>query len=67
VLDEPTNHLDIDALLALENLLTTAPVGVLFASHDRAMLTKLADRVLELKDARLIDHPERYEALSRKS
>jgi ATP-binding cassette, subfamily F, member 3 len=66
VLDEPTNHLDIDALLAIENLLSTAPVGVLFASHDRAMLTKLADRVLELKDAKLIDHRKRYEALSRK-
>jgi ATP-binding cassette subfamily F protein 3 len=63
VLDEPTNHLDIDALLALESLLTNAPVGVLFASHDRAMLSKLADRVLELKDAKLIDHHERYEAL----
>jgi len=67
VLDEPTNHLDIDALLALESLLANAPVGVLFASHDRALLSKLADRVLELKDGRLIDHRERYEALSRKS
>lgn len=67
VLDEPTNHLDIDALLALENLLAHAPVGVLFASHDRALLSKLADRVLELKDGRLIDHRERYEALFRKS
>jgi ATP-binding cassette, subfamily F, member 3 len=64
VLDEPTNHLDIDALLALENLLMSAPIGVLFASHDRALLSKLADRVLELKDARLIDHRERYEALA---
>jgi len=67
VLDEPTNHLDIDALLALESLLANAPVGVLFASHDRAMLSKLADRVLELKDAQLIDHRERFEALSRRS
>jgi ATP-binding cassette, subfamily F, member 3 len=64
ILDEPTNHLDIDALLALENLLTTAPVGVLFASHDRALLGKLADRVLEIKDGALIDHRERYEALT---
>jgi ATP-binding cassette, subfamily F, member 3 len=67
VLDEPTNHLDIDALLALENLLTNAPIGVLFASHDRALLGKLADRVLELKDTKLVDHHERYEALTRKS
>lgn len=67
VLDEPTNHLDIDALMALEGLLSNAPVGVLFASHDRALLTKLADRVLELKDGTLVDHHECYEALSRKS
>ena len=67
ILDEPTNHLDIDALLAIESLLSNAPVGVLFASHDRAMLSKLADRVLEIKGGALFDHRERYEALSRKS
>jgi len=66
-LDEPTNHLDIDALLAFENLLSSAPVGVLFASHDRAILSKLGDRVLEIKDGTLLDHRERYEALFRKS
>jgi ATP-binding cassette subfamily F protein 3 len=66
VLDEPTNHLDIDALLALESLLSSTPCGMLFASHDRALLAKLADRVLELKDGVLVDHRERYEALSAK-
>jgi len=64
ILDEPTNHLDIDALLAIESLLSNAPVGVLFASHDRALLSKLADRVLEIKDGALFDHRERYEALT---
>jgi ATPase subunit of ABC transporter with duplicated ATPase domains len=67
ILDEPTNHLDIDALLALESLLSNAPCGVLFASHDRALLGKLADRVLEIKGGTLFDHRERYEALTRKS
>jgi len=66
VLDEPTSHLDIDALLALESLLSSAPCGMLLASHDRALLAKLADRVLELKDGVLVDHHERYEALSAK-
>ena len=66
ILDEPTNHLDIDALLALEGLLSQMPCGVLFASHDRALLGKLADRVLELRDGALLDHHERYEALSAK-
>jgi ATP-binding cassette subfamily F protein 3 len=62
ILDEPTNHLDIDALLALEGLLSHAPSGLLFASHDRALLGRLADRVLELKDGVLHDHHERFEA-----
>ncbi|MCX6841673.1 MAG: ABC-F family ATP-binding cassette domain-containing protein [candidate division WOR-3 bacterium] len=63
ILDEPTNHLDIDALLALEGLLGSTPCGLLFASHDRALLSKLADRVLELKDGTLLDHRERYDTL----
>jgi ATP-binding cassette subfamily F protein 3 len=62
ILDEPTNHLDIDALLALEDLLSRMPCGVLFASHDRALLRRLAGRVLELKNGALLDHHERYEA-----
>lgn len=53
VLDEPTNHLDIDTLEALEELLKRFPGAVLFASHDRAMIEKLATRVLEFKDGRL--------------
>jgi ATP-binding cassette subfamily F protein 3 len=64
ILDEPTNHLDIDALLALESLLSSVPCGVLFASHDRAMLSRLADRVLEIKNGALLDRRERYEALT---
>jgi len=66
VLDEPTNHLDIDALLALESLLSSAPCGLLFASHDRTLLAKLADRVLELRDGALFDHRQRYQAISAK-
>jgi ATP-binding cassette subfamily F protein 3 len=55
VLDEPTNHLDIDALLALEGLLARFPGAVLFATHDRAMVEKLATRTLEFRDGRLED------------
>jgi ATP-binding cassette subfamily F protein 3 len=64
VLDEPTNHLDIDALVALESLLSSAPCGLLLASHDRTLLAKLADRVLELRDGALFDHRQRYQARS---
>ncbi len=66
ILDEPTNHLDIDALVALESLLSHAPCALLFASHDRAMLGRLSDRVLEIKNGTLLDHHESYDALSAK-
>ncbi|WP_103127961.1 ABC-F family ATP-binding cassette domain-containing protein [Deinococcus aerius] len=45
VLDEPTNHLDIRAIEALEALLLTFPGTVLLASHDRALVGRVATRV----------------------
>jgi ATP-binding cassette subfamily F protein 3 len=63
VLDEPTNHLDIDTLRALEALLVSMPCAILFASHDRAMLGRLAERVLEFHNGSLLDHHARYETL----
>jgi ATPase subunit of ABC transporter with duplicated ATPase domains len=67
VLDEPTNHLDIDALLALESLLAQFPGAILFASHDRAMLDKLAGRVIELRDGKLTDFPGGWQAFQSQS
>lgn len=45
VLDEPTNHLDLRAIEALEALLLDFPGTVLLASHDRALLRRVATRV----------------------
>nr|WP_039813179.1 ABC-F type ribosomal protection protein [Jeotgalibacillus malaysiensis] len=53
VMDEPTNFLDIDAVEALEELLKDYRGTVLFISHDRKMVAKLAERVLEIKNGRL--------------
>src|SRR4051812_29095851 len=50
-LDEPTNHLDDDGLERLAQLLAGRPGGVVLVSHDRALLERSADRLLEL-DAR---------------
>ncbi|GMA16795.1 ABC-F family ATP-binding cassette domain-containing protein [Deinococcus metallilatus] len=47
VLDEPTNHLDIRAIEALEGLLVAFPGTVLLASHDRALVGRVATRVWE--------------------
>ncbi|HVP36710.1 MAG TPA: ABC-F type ribosomal protection protein [Terriglobales bacterium] len=46
ILDEPTNHLDIDAREALENALENFPGSILFVTHDRYLIKRLADKVL---------------------
>lgn len=48
LLDEPTNHLDIDSLEALEEALLEFPGSILFTSHDRAFVDRVADEVVEL-------------------
>ncbi|EPE61418.1 ABC transporter family protein [Exiguobacterium sp. S17] len=48
VLDEPTNHLDLDSKMILENALVDYPGTILFVSHDRYFIDRLATRVLEI-------------------
>ena len=48
LLDEPTNHLDIEAINKLEEYLTRFAGAVLFVTHDRAFLERLATRIVEL-------------------
>jgi ABC transport system ATP-binding/permease protein len=55
LLDEPTNHLDIDAITWLEGFLGSLPSTLLFVTHDRAFLTKLANRILEIDRGKLFD------------
>jgi ATP-binding cassette subfamily F protein 3 len=60
MLDEPTNHLDIQACEQLEEMLQGFDGTLFVISHDRYFLDKLIDRVVELEDGRLIDHPMRF-------
>ncbi|MDR2462546.1 MAG: ATP-binding cassette domain-containing protein [Verrucomicrobiales bacterium] len=53
LLDEPTNHLDIDSILWLENYLLAQQTALLFTTHDRAFLKKLATRIVELDRGKL--------------
>jgi ABC transport system ATP-binding/permease protein len=53
LLDEPTNHLDLERIEWLEALLTRLPVALLFVTHDRAFLRRLATRIVELDRGRL--------------
>ncbi len=60
LLDEPTNHLDVPAREWLEDWLRISPATVLFVSHDRVFLDRLAERVLELERGTVHDWPGNY-------
>jgi len=67
LLDEPTNHLDIVTIQWLENRIRSWQGAVLFITHDRAFLDKLATRICELDRGRLLSFPGSYdEYLERK-
>lgn len=57
LLDEPTNHLDIGAIEWLENLLTGSGVSLLFITHDRRFLDRVATRIVELDRGQLSSFP----------
>ena len=68
LLDEPTNHLDIDAIQWLEEYLLNASSALLFVTHDRAFLSSLATRIVEIDRGRVLSWPGRYaEYLEKKS
>ncbi len=60
LLDEPTNHLDIESIAWLEERLLAFRGGLLFVTHDRALLTRLATRIVELDRGRLSSWPGDY-------
>ena len=60
LLDEPTNHLDIDAIKWLEDFLAEYDGAVMFVTHDRAFLQRLATRIVELDRGQLTSWPGDY-------
>ncbi len=60
MLDEPTNHLDIEAIEWLEELLVTLRSALLFVTHDRTFLTRIATRIIELDRGQLRSYPGNY-------
>ena len=55
LLDEPTNHLDIESIRWLESFLLRYGGTIIFVTHDRVFLEKLATRIVELDRGRLYD------------
>jgi len=62
LLDEPTNHLDVASIEWLESLLTGYSGALLFVTHDRAFLDRVANQVLELDRGFLTAYPGSYSA-----
>ncbi len=60
LLDEPTNHLDIDAITWVETFLADYAGAVVFVTHDRAFLQRVATRIVELDRGRLTSWPGDY-------
>jgi ATPase subunit of ABC transporter with duplicated ATPase domains len=61
VLDEPTNHLDLEGIEALARGLEAYDGTILFVSHDRWLVSRLATRILEIRPDGIQDFPGGYE------
>ena len=66
LLDEPTNHLDIESIRWLEEFLIDYRGSLLFITHDRAFLRRLATRIIELDRGELTDWPGDYDNFLRR-
>ena len=62
LLDEPTNHLDVDSIEWLEALLSAYSGTLLFVTHDRVFLDRVANRIVELDRGRLVSFPGGFAA-----
>ncbi|MCK5507389.1 MAG: ATP-binding cassette domain-containing protein [Desulfobacterales bacterium] len=61
LLDEPTNHLDIDSIIWMEEFILRNVTTLLFITHDRAFLKKIANRIMELDRGKLVSYNCDYE------
>jgi ATP-binding cassette subfamily F protein 3 len=61
LLDEPTNHLDIDSMEVLESALESYDGTAIVISHDRYLLDRIPDRIVEVRDGRAFSSPGGYD------
>ena len=60
ILDEPTNHLDIPSKQMLEQALSNYNGTALIVSHDRYFISKVANKIVEIRDGQLIKYQGDY-------
>ena len=65
LLDEPTNHLDLDAVIWLQEWLSTYPGTLMLISHDRDFLDQVCDHILHLERQRIKAYRGNYSAFER--
>ena len=65
LLDEPTNHLDLSTIRWLENRINAFNGSILFITHDRAFLQRIATRIVEIDRAKLRSWPGDYQTYLR--
>jgi ATP-binding cassette subfamily F protein 3 len=61
VLDEPGNHLDVESVEALAEALCTFPGTVVFTSHDRHFMHRVATHVIEVRAGKVASYPGDYD------
>ncbi len=66
LLDEPTNHLDIEAIIWLEDFLLSFNGSLVFITHDRSFLRRLATRIIEIDRGQATSWPGDYENFLRR-
>ncbi len=66
LLDEPTNHLDIESILWLEDFLARFAATLIFVTHDRSFLQRIANRIWEIELGKLFDWSCDYETFRKR-
>ncbi len=61
ILDQPTNHLDLESITALNNGLMDYKSNVLFTSHDHQFIQTIANRIIEVSEAKFVDKKVTYD------
>ena len=60
IFDEPTNHLDMESITALNEGMTKYKGIILFTSHDHQLTQTVANRIIDIKQDKLVDREVTY-------